>query len=350
MTYVCCDIEKSLKESTMGVNPKEKAALAAAFKKSKPASQGRLSTAEWPDGEYQFEVTTWEPDFAKARIKAGYTIIGGNEAFLGQEHLQFENLTGSEQSMDYFKGRLVNMGIPESDFEDMPIDDVLGEGLKAIVLGKKFVGKAMTKNDYLNVYANRPIEGDGEEAASSSEETVEETTEQATELAEGVRVSFTSKVDGELEGEIESIDGETGRVKADNGKVYKLPVDRFTILGATEEAAEETVEETVEEEVEETPAPAAKGKAKLPAPKIIQAMKAPELKALYSKLGLKFESVKQPRELLVGVAGFVHDKKYIPAIAQLPALAAGLGVKTEKGAKPAAVVAALRQKALAKFS
>ena len=336
----------------MGVNPKEKAALAAAWKKSKPAAQGRLSTAEWPDGEYQFEVTTWEPDFAKARIKAGYTIIGGNEAFLGQEHLQFENLTGSEQSMDYFKGRLVNMGIPESDFEDMAPEDVLGEALKSIVMGKKFVGKAATKNDYLNVYANRPIEGDGDstEEAGADEVAEDGQAESSNELAEGTRVSFTSKVDGELEGTIESVDGETGRVKADNGKVYKLPVDRFTILGAAEEATEETVEETVEEEVEETPAPASKGKAKVPAPKVIQAMKAPELKALYVKLGLKFEAVKQPRELLVGVAGFVHDKKYIPAIAQLPALAAGLGVKTEKGAKPAAVVAALRQKALAKFS
>ena len=334
----------------MGVNPKEKAALAAAWKKSKPAAQGRLSTAEWPDGEYQFEVTTWEPDFAKARIKVGYTIIGGNEAFIGQEHLQHENLTGSEQSMDYFKGRLVNMGIAEADFEDMDPEDVLGDALKQLVMGRKFVGQAKNKNDYLNVYANRPIEGDDSnesQATTDAEESTEEST--SGELVEGSAVTFTSKVDGDLSGEVVSVEEGMARVKAENGKVYKLPIDRLTIVTA-EESSEEAEEAPAKEETEaEEPAPT-KSKAKLPAPKIIQAMKAPELKQLYAKLGIKYEAVKQPRELAVGIAGFVHDKKYIPAIAQLPALCSGLGVKAEKGAKPAVVVSALRQKALAKFS
>ncbi len=335
------------------VNPKEKAALAAAWKKSKPAAQGKMSTAEWADGEYQFEVTRWEPQFDKARIKAGYTIIGGNESYIGQEHVQWENLTGSEASMDYFKGRLVKMGIPEEDFTDMDPEDVLGDALKDIVLGRKFVGQAVNKNDYLNVYANRPIEADGEE--TPADEAASETEAEATDeggIVEGSAVSFTSKADGELTGEVESIDGETARVIASNGKVYKLPSSRLTLTTeeTTEEAvAEETVEEEATEEAEE-PKTTTKGKAKLPAPKVIQSMKAPELKQLYAKLGLKFEAVKQPRELAVGIAGFVHDKKYIPAIAQLPALCAGLGVKAEKGAKPAVIVAALRQKALARFN
>jgi hypothetical protein len=332
---------------------KEQAALAAAWKNSKPASQGRLSNVEWADGKYQFEVTTWEPEFAKARIKAGYTIIGGNESYIGQEHLQYENLTGSEDSLGYFKGRLVNMGIPEDDFADLEPKQVLGDKLKSMVLGRKFVGQVKTKNDYTNVYANSALDGDDANETEATTDAEEATEEAATELAEGARVSFTSKKDGELEGVIESVEDGTARVKADNDKTYKLPVDRFTVIApeATEEAAEETVEEEVTEEAEETTDEApAKGKAKIPAPKLIQAMRAPELKQLYAKLGIKFEAVKQPRELAVGIAGFVHDKKYMPSIALLPALSTGLGVKTEKGAKPAAVVAALRQKALAKFS
>ena len=332
---------------------KEQAALAAAWKNSKPASQGRLSNVDWADGKYQFEVTKWEPEFAKARIKAGYTIIGGNESYIGQEHLQYENLTGSDDSLGYFKGRLVNMGIPEDDFADLSPKEVLGEKLQSMVVGRKFVGQVKTKNDYTNVYANSPLDSDEEPA---SEETTEEVAEEtsAGELAIGSRVSFTSKQHGELEGEVESIEDDTARVKADNGKTYKLPTDRFTVIetAQSEEAAEETTEEEVAEETEEAaeePAPA-KGKAKIPAPKIIQSMKAPELKALYAKLGIKYEQVRQPRELAVGIAGFVHDKKYMPSIALLPALSTGLGVKSEKGAKPAVVVAALRQKALARFS
>jgi hypothetical protein len=222
-----------------------------------------------------------------------------------------------------------------------------------MVLGRKFVGQVKTKNDYTNVYANSALDGDDANETEATTDAEEATEEAATELAEGARVSFTSKKDGELEGVIESVEDGTARVKADNDKTYKLPVDRFTVIApeATEEAAEETVEEEVTEEAEETTDEApAKGKAKIPAPKLIQAMRAPELKQLYAKLGIKFEAVKQPRELAVGIAGFVHDKKYMPSIALLPALSTGLGVKTEKGAKPAAVVAALRQKALAKFS
>lgn len=338
----------------MGVNPKEKAALAAAWKKSKPAAQGKMSTAEWPDGIYQFEVTTWQPDFEKARIKAGYTIIGGNDAFVGQEHLQWENLTGSEAAMSYFKSRLIKIGVPEADFEDLEPEDVLGETLTKLVMGKKFVGQAKNKNDYLNVYANEAIVSDDDTASTTTEETAEETpAEEATgELTIGDQVTFTSKNDGDLEGEVVEIEGEMARVKAGT-KIYKLPQERFTKVTAEAEAeTEEAVEETTETETEaeEVVDKKANGRVKVPAPKVIQAMKAPELKQLFVKLGLKFESVKQPREFAVGIAGFVHDKKYMPAIAQLPALSAGLGVKTEKGAKPAAVVAALRQKAIAKFS
>lgn len=333
----------------MAINPKEKAALGAQWGKSKPAAAGRLSSCEWPDGEYQFEVTTWEPDAAKARIKAGYTLIGGNDSLVGQEHLQHENLTGSDESMGYFKARLMAFGIPLDDIDAMEIDGVLGDELKDLVMGKKFVGQAKTKNDYLNVYANRPIEGDGEEAA---EETAEEATEEAGELEAGSRVQFVSQKDGNQVGELVEIDGDKATVKGDNGKVYKLPASRVTAEAAAEEATEEAAEEEAVEEEAEEPAekPANAKKSKLPLPKAIQAMKAPELKQLFQKVGLKFEAVKQPREFLVGVAGFIHDKKYMPAISQLPALSAGLGVKQAKGAKPADVVKELRQKALAKFS
>lgn len=337
----------------MAINAKEKAALQSSWDKSKPSAQGRLSQVEWPDGAYQFEVTTWEPDALKARFKAGYTIIGGNEAFIGQEHLQYENLTGSENSMDFFKGRLVNMGFTEDEIPE-DVEELFGEDFKAKVLGRKFNGQAKNKNDYLNVYANSPIEGDVDGAGEQAEETAEETTEGGIEA--GARVTFVSKKDGEQAGEVLETDGETARVKGDNGTVYKLPVDRLTIEAAAEEAteeaeaAEETTEEEQTEEAEEEK-PAAKGKpAKVPAPKVIQGMKAPELKQLFSKLGIKYEAVKQPREFAVGVAGFVHDKKYMPSVSLLPALSAGLGVKAAKGAKPAAIVAELRKKALAKFS
>lgn len=336
----------------MAINPKEKAALESAWGKSKPAAAGRLSTCEWPDGEYQFEVTTWEPDAAKAKIKAGYTIIGGNEALTGEEHLQFENLTGSEQSMDYFKARLLAFGLTLEEVDSLGVDEVLGDRLKEMVLGKKFVGQAKTKNDYLNVYANRPIEDDG--SGSSSEAAAEgqqaEEGEAEGGIAKGSRVTFTSKVDGEQAGEVLEIDAEVARVKADNGKVYKLPVDRLAAEAAAETETEEVAAEETEEVAEE-PAAAANGKrAKLPAPKAIQAMRAPELRDLFKKVGLKFEAVKQPREFLAGVAGFIHDKKFMPSIAMLPALSAQLGIKAAKGAKPAEVVKQLREKALARFS
>lgn len=339
----------------MAINPKEKAALAAAWKKSKPAVQGRLSTCEWADGEYQFEVTTWEADAAKARIKAGYTIVGGNEAYMGQEHLQYENLTGSENSMDYFKARLVAFGLTEDDIDALDPEEVLGDTLKGLVIGKKFVGQAKNKNDYLNVYANRPIEGDGDEATAESEE-AKEPTEASDEVQVGDQVSFTSKIDGDLVGEVVDVEGEMAQVKAGK-KTYKLGVSRLTKVAADEEAAEETVEEEAVEETEETEEAEAKNgngngkhKSRLPQPKAIQSMKAPELRELFKGLGIKFEAVKQPRELAIGIAGFVHDKKYMPSISLLPALVAGLGVKVAKGAKPAVVVSQLREKAVARFS
>lgn len=339
----------------MSINPKEKAALQARWKGAKPAAQGRLSSCEWPDGEYQFEVTTWEPEPAKARIKAGYTLTGGNEAFVGQEHLQYENLTGSDKSPEFFKAKLIAFGMSADDVDALDVDEVLGDTLKDIVIGKKFIGQTKTKNDYLNVYANRPLEDNGEASESPVAE-AEEAAEQseAGELQAGDRVSFTSKADGEQVGELVEVDGEMAKVKADNGKVYKLPVARVSKEAVAEEQAEETteeVEETVEAEEPEPEAKASNGKkVKVPAPKAVQAMKAPELREAFKKLGLKFEAVKQPREFLVGVAGFVHDKKYMPPIALLPALSAGLSVKTVKGAKPADVVKEIRQKALARFN
>lgn len=339
----------------MAVNPKEKAALQKRWKDSKPAAQGRLSSCEWPDGEYQFEVTTFEGDLAKARFKAGYTLIGGNDELVGQEHLQFENLTGSEQSMDYFKARMVAIGIPEDELPD-DIEELFSEEFAAKVLGRKFVGQAKNNKDYLNVYANRPIEGEDEDDAmdaagdAAQEETQEETAEG--EIGKGSRVTFVSKKDGDQAGEVLEVTDGVALVKGDNGTKYKLPLDRLTAEATEEATQEETQEETVEEEAaEETQEEApAKGKSKLPALKAIQGMKAPEVKQLLTKLGLKYEAVKQPREFAVGVAGLVHDKKYMPPIALLPALTAGLGVKVARGAKPAAVVAQLRQKALARFS
>lgn len=339
----------------MAINPKEKAALASQWGKAKPAAQGRLSSCEWPDGEYQFEVTTWEPDTAKARIKAGYTMIGGNDAYVGQEHLQFENLTGSDESMGYFKARLVAFGLSLEDIDALDVEEVLGDTLKDLVMGKKFVGQAKTKNDYLNVYANRPIEDDGSgESQDSEEQSADAATEEGA-LAEGDRINFVSKADGEQEGELLEIDGEMAKVKGDNGKTYKLPISRVTKQEAAAES-EETQEETTEEETTEEESSSngngrAHGKkARVPAIKVIQSMKAPELRETFKKLGLKFEAVKQPREFLVGVAGFVHDKKYMPSISLLPALSAGFGIKSAKGAKPADVVKQLRQKALAQFS
>ena len=337
----------------MAVNPKEKKALQSMWEKaSAPAS------ADIPDGEYEFVILTAKPHVTnggKPQIKMRMRIVGGNESFVGTEIDQVQNLE-TQENMGYFKKMLARLRVdlPES------IEDVLSEdGVAASLVGKKFAGTAKTKGEFVNVYVNRllgemtadELEQGGESAAEETpaEETAEEPASEGG-IAVGSAVTFTSKVDGDLEGEVRELLEEEGVEKArvyveSTNKVYKIGVEKLTPKEAdTEETpAEEETEETTEEAEGET----SNG---FPSVKQLTGMKLPDLKQALADAEFDIKKIAQPREFAVGLSGLLHDKKFLPQVTQLATLCAQLGLKYNKGAKPAIVVGELRKKALARFA
>lgn len=350
----------------MSVNPKEKRALQEMWNDAKAPE--RAPQTDLPDGVYEFAIVACRPNIDKHRLEVTYKVVGGNESYLDVEHTQFENL-GDKNGIGYFKDKLKRLKLHEElDLDELDVDLVYGTGkgtLAALLPGLRFAGQTRNKDAFLNIYVNRLLgrdEGGQEQEKPELEaEAPEQEQEQAEaapqgEWAEGDAVTFTSKSDGELEAVVKELLDEDGAQKArvfaeSTGKVYKVPVERLIKVAAEEEGEEEGEAAPEEEqESEDGEAEAPKGNGGFPKPAKVESMRAPELKQLLQRHGVRLETLRQPREFAQGVAGFVHDPKYVPSISMLAALAAGLGVKYQKGAKPALVVKQLRESALRKFA
>lgn len=355
----------------MSVNAKERVALEKMWDESK-ASGG----ADLPDGDYVFLIVKAKPnmsDKGMPSFQSVVRVVDGAEAFVGQEVPVRDNL-GSADNMGWFKKKLARLGI-EIPAKDEMIRQLMnkddGEGsVAAAMVGKKFSGQCKTKNDFMNIYVNKLLGTEeveaapaatngaaakGKAAAASDDET--DSGDDKIEVDDTVK--FVSKNDGDQQGVVLELleGGKVARVQATDddgktyeGKIYKLPAERLTIVYEDGAADETTEESETEEETEEAPAKgkaAAKGKAKkaaFPTRAEIEDMRLPDLKETLGEHGFDTDDIKAPRQFATGVAGFIEDgKDYQPELAELPALCAALEVKYKKGEAPKAAIKALRE-------
>lgn len=325
-----------------------------------------------PDGDYTFVIVKAKPhmsDKGRPSMQQMLKISEGPEAFVGQEVPVRDNLESAD-NMGWFKKKLSRLGVEipnKEDFIEQLLNGETGEGsLAAAMVGKKFLGTVKTKNDFLNVYVNKLV---GEESVSGGESEAESEDESTAAdagdtIEKGDIVKFSSKNDGPQQGEVLEIleDGAVARVKADTGdkKVYKLPIERLTVV-YEEESEEEEVEESPkgkakkDDEEEEEEAPKGKGKAakkaEFPSRSDIEDMRMPDIKEALSEHGFDVDEIKSPRSFAEGVAGFIEDgKDYMPEITELAPLCAALGVKYKKGDAPKAAVKALLNAVEERFS
>ncbi len=298
----------------MSVNPKEKAQLQEMWNKSQQASNTDI-----PDGTYQFVITgarfhmasTGRPQF-KIKVK----IKGGAEEYIGKEFEINDNLETPE-NMGWFKKKLSRLNIvcPE-DFDEIT-DGTLAEQM----MGKVFEGQAKTKNDFLNVYVNRLL---GEESAKHEEPVEEAQSEEpvdADAYEEGQAVTWNGEV-GEV---IELCDDGRYRVRAGDGKVYR--VDKSLLKPMASEEAEEA------EAAEEAPENTDDGTT-LPTAEEVDGLPAAEVKKVLKTLGILAAGVKNPRAVLHGIATLAEDPKAKIELTEIAPLAAALDVPIKKGTMP----------------
>lgn len=304
----------------MSVNPKDKEALQEMWSKAQHASSSDI-----PDGTYQFVIlaarfhmaSTGRPQFKiKVRIK------GGAEEYVGKEFEINDNLETPE-NMGWFKKKLsrLNLVCPE-DFDEI-VDGTLAEQM----VGKVFEGQAKTKNDFLNVYVNRLL---GEETASkdTEEEPVSEHTEtDADAYEEGQAVAWNGKV-GEI---VELCDDGKYRVRAGDGKVYRVDKTLLKpVAGEESEAETETTEDTDTDDG-----------VTLPTAEEVEGMPAAEIKKTLGAVGIDASGVKNPRAVLHGIATLAEDPKGKIELTEIAPLAAALNVQIKKGTMPKEATKAL---------
>lgn len=356
----------------MAVSPKERAALEKMIAKA-PEATG----ADLPEGTLEFLIVDAKPQIStkgKPSFLSTLQVVGGNDSLIGQKVPIQDNLETPE-NVAWFKKKLRRLKIEAptpKELVDQLVEGDVGRGsLAHLMKGRKFVGQVRYKDDFMNIYVNRLIgteevpaisnghaKGNGkaqaeapEAAAEEQEEEQEEKGEEKVEVKDIVK--FTSKADGPRKGEVLELIEEGGlelaRVKDDeNGKTYRIAVSKLEIVYEDEGAGE------ADESEEETPAKGkGKGKAakagKFPKPEEIDEMRLPEIKEALAEHGFDADEIKGPREFAAAVAGFVHEKDYMPEVTALAGLCAGLGVKFDKGAKASATVRALRDAVDEKF-
>lgn len=295
----------------MSVNPKEKAQLQSMWGE---ARQG--GSADIPDGTYQFQVVAARfhmSDKGRPQFKTKLKIKGGAEEYVGKE-LEINDNLETPENMGWFKKKLSRLGIAIPD----DFDDITDGTLAAQMEGKVFEGQAKTKNDFVNVYVNRligdsPVEKADAEEAEEKEAPAEEP--ESDGLEEGQAVTWNGRT-GTV---IELCDDGKYRVKAGDGKVYR--VDK-ALLKAAEEEAEETDMAGSDEEEDAI---------SLPTPDEIEGLPATEVKKLLKDLGLDAAKVKTPRVVLHGIATLIDDPKAKIELTEVAPMADALNVQIKKG-------------------
>lgn len=302
----------------MSVNPKEKAAFQEMWNQA-----AKSGGADIPDGTYQFTILSARfhmSDKGRPQFKSKVRVTGGAEDYVGKEFEINDNLETPE-NMGWFKRKLsrLNISLPE-DFDEVT-DGTLAEQMT----GKVFEGQAKTKNDFLNVYVNRLI---GEAPVSKhtddepvSEDTEAEESEEGEGFEEGQAVTWKGKR-GEI---VELTDDGKYRVKAEDGKVYRVDKAILQAVDVEDEAAEEQAAEEVDEINGD------EGIA-LPTPEEAESLPAAEVKKVLKELGIEAGAVKNPRAVLHGVATLAADPKAKIELTEIAPLAAALNVTVKKGA------------------
>lgn len=248
----------------------------------------------WKDLYETSKGETAYPVFEDGRYVAVWKIAEVNESKASgrlQLHLGFEVKEGEhkgeyvhtyigldkEVSIGIALRTLVRLGVEVSE-DITELDNILEEATKEPklvrirlktkgeyqnVLVDKLLGKAGDEDvvEAVEVEDNEVVEDEedvSEEAAETSEEEEEEESEEedeeVAELSVGAKVLFTPKNSTkELTAEVLEIDEEAGkvRIKAEDGKRYKVSADKLELLDASEEEVEEEVEEDEEETEEE---------------------------------------------------------------------------------------------------
>lgn len=225
------------------------------FSKAKEVSESS-GNADLPDAAYKARVIDAKGPVEsknKGTLQAmiQFEICAGE--YKGEKVMQFSNLE-NEVGMGILIRTLNMCGYDVEDFD----------GIEAALLDLK-KDKPMlrivlkTKGEYQNINVNKLLtgdEGDDDDTSSSGDATPEDVKADEPTADVGSKVTFKNK-GKDMEGEIvEIVDEDTVRVKAEDGKTYKLAADKIELVAEDVKVDDATPEDVTPEDdvVPEDPA------------------------------------------------------------------------------------------------
>lgn len=272
----------------MAVSKKEKKLLEGMWGEAEDMPESSL-----PDGKFQFKIIGAEFGLSnsdKPRMASEYEVVGGDEDYLGETVTVYDNLETSE-NMSWFKRKISRLGleIPES------FDDITDGTLAKEMIGCKFEGQCKTKDGFFNVYVNKPLDNDdnSELEGTDEEEYREDSGEETIEVGDTV----TFNEDGEIyEGTVKTIneDDEQADVVVDDDE-WTVDLSELSIVYEGDDGDEE---EGKEEGADD----------KFPSAKAIGKMKKKELTELLEKVGLDYDDIDEPKEVMATIAMVAADE------------------------------------------
>jgi len=216
--------------------PAMKAKLEKAKKLFKAAKEVSTSSGggDLPDAAYKSKVIDAKGPMEsknKGTLQAiiQFEITAGE--YKGEKVMQFSNLE-NEIGMGILIRTLNLCGYDVEDFDG--IESALLE-MKKDKPQLRIVLK--TKGEYQNINVNKVLTGDEGEDGDDGDATPEDASAEPT-IEEGSKVTFKNKGEDMLGEVVEIVDENTVRVKAEDGKTYKLAADKIELA---EDAAPEDV-------------------------------------------------------------------------------------------------------------
>lgn len=215
------------------------------WKKAKEKAESGAFGDTFEDGRYKVTIAKAELQESKSsgrlQVMLAYEFLEGG--YLGKTKYDYPGID-SEDNLARFLGLMGKMGFEIDNPDD--IEDALEELVeKRITLRVSL----KTRGEFQNVFIEKVLTGSEAEEEVGTEDAVPEEPTEA-ELKVGMEVTFEYK-GKELSGEVKEIleDTEEAKVKAE-GKIFRIKVDKLTLV---EEVAAE--EEPTPEEPAEEPAP-----------------------------------------------------------------------------------------------
>jgi hypothetical protein len=210
---------------------------------------------EFEDGRYKVTITRADLGTSRSsnrlQVVFGYTFVEGD--YTGKTKLDYDGCD-TEDNQVWLGRKLTRLGYEVPD-DITELEDTLKQILKDRIV---VCITLKTKGEFQKVYIDRVMSGD-EASAEMSEiaPAAEAPAGEEAELTAGMKVSFVLKgndVEGEVVEVLEAT--EEARVKTDDGKVYRLKVEKLTLIEETPTEPTSEEEAIPEEPASEEEAPA----------------------------------------------------------------------------------------------